>query len=63
MIGLVSLICLDSKPWLQPNEEKQEILDRIAWKMVWKIRLAIFGAIIFVAGATTIPFWLPKLIG
>ena len=63
MIGLVSLICLDPKPWLQPNEEQQEIMDKIARKVIWKIRLTIVGAIIFVGGATTIPFWLPKLLG
>ena len=63
MIGLVSLICLDPQPYLQPNEEQRKYWEKWDRRMVWKIRLVFWGAILFVAGATTIPFWLPKLIG
>jgi hypothetical protein len=53
MLRLISLIFLNPRPLLQPNEEEKKEWDKFERKLSWKIRLAVLGTFILFAGSIT----------
>ena len=54
MLKLASLIMLNPRPILQPNEEEKAIWEKTEKKIMRKVKLAIVGTVLFLIGVFTL---------
>lgn len=55
MLKLASIVFLNPRPLLQPNEAERKIIRKIEKRMLWKFRLGLLGIVLLVVGMILLP--------